>query len=279
MDYYSILGVPKNATPEQIKKAYRQKAKQHHPDKPDGNAEEFKRINEAYEILSNSDKRSAYDNPQPQTDFNFRSSHFDQPWPFSGSSFEHMFSNFGNQQRRRPKNRDIMLSASIDLKEAYTGKTLIINYTLQSQKSQTVEVTIPAGARNGDTIKYEGLGDDGHHKFDRGDLFIKIQVRDIPNWTREGDNIITKKVVNVFDLLLGCAIVIKTLDDRTVKLNIPRGTTPGKIMSINGYGLPNINNGKRGNLYIKIEAEIPKIEQENLLSQIQYIRDQIYTKE
>lgn len=278
MDYYSILGVPRTATPEQIKKAYRQKAKQYHPDKPTGDAEQFKRVNEAYEILSNSDKRSAYDNPYPQNDFNFNSSHFEQPWPFHGSGFEHMFNNFGNQ-RRRPKNRDIILSASIDLKEAYTGKNLIVNYTLQSGKPQTIDIAIPAGAKNGDTIKYEGLGDDGHHKFDRGDLFIKITVKDVPNWSRDGDNIITKKSVNVFDLLLGCAIVVKTLDDRTVKLNIPKGTTPGKILSINGYGLPNINNGRRGNLYIKIEAEVPLIEEENILSQIQYVRDQVYTKE
>lgn len=278
MDHYSILGVPKTATPEEIKQAYKKKVKEHHPDRG-GDEEHFKRINEAYEILSNSDKRSVYDNPQPQNNFNFKSSHFEQPWPFAGSGFDHMFNNFGNQQKRRPKNRDIMLTASINLKEAYTGKNLIINYTLQSNKNQTVEVSIPAGAKNGDTIKYEGLGDDGHHKFDRGDLFIKIYVNDIPNWTRDGDNIITKKVVNVFDLLLGCAIVIRTLDDRTVKLNIPKGTTPGKIMSINGYGLPNINNGKRGNLYIRIETEIPKIENETMLSQIQYIRDQTYTKE
>ena len=279
MDYYTILGVPRNATPEQIKKAYRQKAKQYHPDRPDGDSEMFKRVSEAYEILSNSDKRSAYDNPQP--DFNFRSNNFRSGNPFAGSPFEDMFSHqFGFNRRQPQKNKDIVLSAKINLEEVYSGKSLIMQYRLQSGKVETVDVQIPPGAKNGDQIRFEGLGDDGLVNFRRGDLHVKISINPSDKWLREGNNLITKKSVNVFDLLLGCAIIIKTPDQKSVKLNIPKATKPGTMLSISGYGLPDLSNSRiRGNIIVQINAEIPKINDENILEEISNIRNKIYTKD
>lgn len=267
MDFYSILGVSRSATPEEIKKAYRQKVKQHHPD-TGGDDETFKKISEAYEILSNSDKRSAYDNPQSS----FRSQHFNQNNPFNKNPFDDMFEQFGFRQQR-PKNRDITLSASIDLKDVFTGKDLVVQYRLQSGKVETVTVNIPAGARHGDTVRYEELGDDGHRKFARGDLHVKIQVQNPKGWARDNNNIVTKRTVNVFDLLLGCAILIETLDGKKVKLNVPKGTLPGKILSINGYGVPDLRTGQRGHLYIQIDADIPVIDDLELLETIENLRD------
>lgn len=271
MDYYSILGVPRTATPEEIKKAYRQKAKQYHPDRPDGNAEKFKQVNEAYEILSNSDKRSAYDTPNPG--FSFNSQDF-------GRGFNPFGDVFGQQFgfNRTPRNRDITLAANLDLADVITGKSLIMQYKLNSGRLETVTVDVPPGAKHGDTIRYQGLGDDGNGRYPRGDLLVRIKVAKKKDWERDGNNLITRKVINVFDLMLGCAILIATLDGKTVSLKIPKGTKPGQIFSINGYGVPDLNTRQRGNLYVEIQAEIPKLDDENILKELEAVRNKIYTR-
>jgi curved DNA-binding protein len=279
MDYYNILGVSKTASSEEIKRAYRQKAKQHHPDMPDGDAETFKQINEAYEVLSNNNKRSAYDNPNAGSSFN--SQDFSRGFnPFADTPFSDIFEQFGYRQKQRPKNRDITVAADIDMEDVYTGKDLVIQYRLQSGKVETVTVKVPAGARQGDTIRYQELGDDGHHKFQRGDLFVKIRIRNNSQWLREGNNLITKKTINVFDLMLGCVIIIETPNKKNVKLNIPKGTKPGTMLSITGYGLPDLhNNGLRGNIVVQINTEVPNINDEKILNELLNLKNKIYTKE
>ena len=274
MDYYSILGVPRSAAPEEIKKAYRKLAMKHHPDRG-GDAAKLQQVNEAYEILSNSDKRSAYDNPQPG--FSFNSQDFAQGHnPFAGSPFENVFNqNFGS---RTPRNRDVTLAAGINLKEVITGKSLIMQYKLNSGKLETVTVDIPPGAKHGDTIRFQGLGDDGHPRYPRGDLNVRIKVSKVKNWDRDHNNLLTKKHVNIFDLMIGCAIILKTLDEKKVQLKIPKGTKPGQIFSIGGYGIPDINTGIRGDLYVSIEADIPLIEDEDILKDIESIKDKLHIK-
>lgn len=275
MDHYSILGVPRTATPEEIKQAYKKKVKEHHPDRG-GDEELFKRINEAYEILSNSDKRSAYDNPNPG--FSFNSQDFGQGFnPFGNNPFSDVF----NQQfgfNRTPRNRDITLAANLDLADVITGKSLIMQYKLNSSRLETVTVDVPPGAKHGDTIRYQGLGDDGNGRHPRGDLLVRIKVNKKKDWERDGNNLITRKTINVFDLMLGCAILIVTLDDKKVNLKIPKGTRPGQIFSINGYGVPDLNTRQRGNLYVEIQAEIPKLEDEAVLKEIETIRNKLYTR-
>lgn len=269
MDYYQILGVPRTATPEEIKQAYRQKAKQYHPDRPDGNAEQFKRVNEAYEILSNSDKRSAYDTPNPGFSFN------SQDFGHGHNPFDGMF----NQQfgfNRTPRNRDITLAANLDLSDVITGKSLIMQYKLTSSRLETVTVDVPPGAKHGDTIRYQGLGDDGHPRHHRGDLLVRIKISKKKDWERDGNNLITRKNVNVFDLMLGCAILITTLDEKKVQLNIPKSTRPGQIFSINGYGIPDLNTRQRGHLYVTIEAEIPNTDDADILKDIEAIKNKLY---
>jgi curved DNA-binding protein len=273
MDYYSILGVNRNATPEEIKKAYRKQAMQHHPDRG-GDQEQFKRITEAYDILSSSDKKAAYDNPGPQ--FNFNSQHFNgQHSPFGGNPFDHMFGQGFAQQRQTPRNRDITLQASIDFKDILTGKSLIIQYQLSTGRLETVTVDVPAGAKHGDTVRYQGLGDEGHPKYPRGDLHIKIKVDKIKGWDRDQDNLITKKVINVFDFLLGGVIIIETLDNKSLELKITQGTKPGTVFNIAGYGVPNLQTGKRGNLYVTVDADVPKITDSDLLNRIQQLNQEI----
>lgn len=270
MDYYSILGVPRTATPEEIKKAYRKQAMANHPDRG-GDEAKFKQVTEAYEILSNSDKRDAYDHPHNP----FQQQAHGQHSPFGGTPFDHIFRPGFGQQRQTPRNRDIILQAEIDLADVLTGKNLIIQYQLSSGKLETVTVDVPAGAKHGDTVRYQGLGDNGHPRYPRGDLHVKIKVNKNKSWDRDYDNLITKKTINVFDLLLGCVTIITTLDNKQLELKIPQGTRPGVKFSIPGHGLPNMQTGKRGNMYITIDAEMPKITDETVLNKIQQLKNEI----
>ena len=274
MDYYSILGIPRTASPEEIKKAYRKLAMANHPDRTGGDDTKFKQISEAYEILSNSDKRDAYDNPQPN--FNQQNQHrHGQHNPFGGTPFDHIFGQGFAQQRRTPRNRDINLQAKIDLADVITGKNLIIQYQLSNGKLETVTVDVPPGAKHADTIQYEGLGDVGNPHYPRGNLLVRIIVGKKKNWERDQDNLIVKETVNVFDFVLGCAIIITTLENKKLELKIPKGTKIGTTFSIPGHGMPNIRTGKRGNLYVNIDAFVPNITDNTILSKLQDIKKEL----
>jgi DnaJ-class molecular chaperone len=272
MDYYNVLGVTRTATPEEIKKAYKKLSMKHHPDRPGGNQAEFIKVQQAYEILSNSDKRDAYDHPHQANPF--QQQHQGRN-PFAGSPFEHMFGQGFAQPRQTPRNRDITVQADISLVDVLTGKNLIIQYQLQTGEIETVTVDVPAGAKHGDTIQYQRLGDKGHPRYPRGNLQVRIKVGKSRNWIRDNDNLFTKKSVNIFDLLLGCVIIITTLDNKQLELRVPQGTKPGTKFSIPGYGLPNMHNRQRGVLFVEIETELPKITDENVLNKIQQLKNEI----
>lgn len=272
MDYYSILGVNRNASSDEIRKAYKKKSMQHHPDRG-GDEEEFKRVNEAYQILSNSDKRSAYDNPGP--DFSFTSRDFQNGNnPFAGTPFENMFRN-GFGPSRTPRNRDVTVATRISLADVLTGKQAVIQYSTGTGRIETITVDIPAGARHGDTIKYQGLGDDADRRFPRGDLLVRIQIPKEKNWDRENDNLITKIYTNIFDFLLGGVIILETLDKRRLEIKLPKGSNIGTTFSLPGYGIPNLQTGKRGNIYVKVEAKIPNINDTSILNKIEALKNEI----
>jgi DnaJ-class molecular chaperone len=266
MDYYSILGVSKSASPDEIKQAYRKKVKQYHPDQG-GDAEHFKKINEAYDVLKDSSKREQYDHP------GYRQNSYDS------FHFDNFFNQAFNQRRQQARNRDIIVNINLHLKDVFEKKVEFIEYRLGNGNIETVTVDIPAGAKTGDTIKYQGLGDNVYNHLTRGDLYVKIHVREPKDWARDGVNVITKRSVNVFDILTGCVIVVETLNNKTVRLKIPQGTKPGTILSINGYGIPDIRTGKCGNLYVQIDTEIPKIFDQNVLDKITEVKKLIEEKQ
>lgn len=274
-NFYDILGVSKQASDKELKQAYKKASMQHHPDRG-GDEDTFKKINEAYSTLKDPNKRQAYDNPQPQG-FNFNSQDFQNSNPFAGTPFADMFaggSPFG-QQRRQPRNQDMRIQVNINLKEAMNGKTVIAQMQMGSGRVETLNIDIPPGAKDGDQIQYEGLGDDRHTQLPRGNLHVQIICQGINGWERKGNHLYTKKVVNLFDLLLGCVIIVHTLDNKNVKVTLPQGTNPGQTFSIPDYGFPDVNTRRRGNLYVIIDAETPKIENESLLNKIQQLKEEI----
>ena len=276
MDYYSILGVPRTASPEELKTAYKKLSMQHHPDRG-GNEAKFKEINEAYSTLRDPHKKTMYDHQQTagQGGFGFNQPGHGHPNPFGGTPFEHMFGQGFAQQRQTPRNRDITVQADILLVDVLHGKNLIIQYRLSSGHIETVTVDVPKGAKHGDTIQYAGLGDNGHPRYPRGNLLVQIRIKKSKLWIRDDDNLITKQVINVFDLLLGCVIIITTLDNKQLELKIPQGTKPGTKFSIPGYGLPNMHSSKNGNMHVSIDVEIPKITDTNVLDKINQIKNEI----
>ena len=134
---------------------------------------------------------------------------------------------------------------------------------------------MPAGAKHSDTIQYEGLGDNGHPRYPRGNLLVRIKVKKSKHWDRDQDNLITKKPINVFDLLTGCVILVTTLENKKLELKVPQGTQQGQTFNIPGYGLPNMQTGKRGNMYITIGVDIPNISDQDILDKIQQLKNEL----
>lgn len=276
MDYYSILGVDKNASPDDLRKAYKKKSMQHHPDRG-GDEEEFKKVNEAYSTLKDPQKRAEYDNPQQH--FGFRSGDFAGGNPFDGNPFmdDILSQMFGNRRRQAQpmQNDDIALNANIDLEDVINGKTLLSSYKLRSGKEERVEIKIPIGINDGQQIRYKGFGDDSIRQLPRGDMYVRIKIRPHKKFERNGFDLYCKAKVNVFDLIVGGEVTIETLDKRSLNLKIPKGTQIGTTFSIQGYGIPDLKRGRKGTLYIVVEASVPKIEDTKLLKKVRKIANEI----
>lgn len=265
MDHYTTLGVERTATQEEIKKAFRKLAMQHHPDQG-GDTKKFAEITAAYEILSNPQKRQEYDTPKRE--FNFSSSNM-------GGDFNDLFSQFFSQTRVMRKNQDIRLSMQVTLEDVAVGKDVVGSYVLPSGRSETVNVKIPPGIENGETIRFKHLGDDAMADAQRGDLLISVKVLPHKTFVRDGTNIVLKKSIDIFDLLIGTTVVIEDLTGSSVSVNIAKGTNPGTTLSVSGRGLPDFRTGKVGNLYIHIKGVVPFIEDELLINKIKEIKNEI----
>jgi curved DNA-binding protein len=251
-DYYKTLGVDRNATTDQIKQAYRRLAAKHHPDRG-GDKQSFQEIQEAYGILGDEQKKQEYDNPMPQG-FQFR----------SGDPFGDIFSQFGfgfsNHPRQRPmRNRSINFNVTITLEEILYGKTVIGNIKLPSGRDQYIEIQIPPGMCDGDSIRFQGLGDDTYQNLPKGDLIAVIREMRHNKFVRENHDLFTKAKMSIFDLLTGGTVKVETLDKKTLEVTVPPNFSLANKLCCNGQGLPIPNNRGRGNLYVTVEIDVPVI--------------------
>ena len=281
MDFYKTLGVNRNASESEIKKAYKKQAMQHHPDKG-GNATQFQKINVAYDTLKNPEKKSYYDrfgtapgnNQGGGRSYEFRTDDFPQD---IGDVFNQFFgggSPFGRRQHQPRKNRDIVIEAQIELEDVLKGKELVASYRLTNGREQSVNLSLPKGIANNSTIKFPSLGDDVQKHLPRGDLLVRIKIRPHAKYSRDGVNLHCIERVNVFDLMLGTKHQIKTLEGRNLAISIPKGTQPGTVLSISEQGLPT-RGGRRGNIYLTIQADIPSVSKAEWVETLTRIKNEI----
>lgn len=281
MDYYSTLGVDRAASPDDIKSAYRKLAMKHHPDRG-GDQKKFQQITEAYETLSNPEKKAFYDHGGGQQDnpfgggfYEFRSGHpFQGGDPF-GHPFEDIFTHFGFQ-KSRPRNSDLQIKVKISLKDSYLGKTMTIDYPLPSGSNQTLEITIPPGIALGQQIKMAKMGDNSIYELPRGDLIIHIEVDKDNTFSRDDMNLLTKLKINIFDAMLGCKKVIQNIDGSEIELIIHPGAQNGQKYSCQNLGFPSLKyNNVRGDLIVQLIIETPVIKDPELVNIVKNLADRV----
>ena len=271
-DYYDMLGVTREAGDDEIKKAFRQKAKQYHPDaNPDNPAAEarFKEINEAYEVLSDQEKRSAYnrfgENWQQYQGFNGQS-------PYSGSGeapftdvsdiFENFFGGAGGSRRQAggfrnsadfPRaGQDIEQNVTISLREAYEGTQRIV-----SKGGRDITVQIPRGAATGTKVRLAGEGQPGINGGSAGHLYLVVQVSEDAQFERQDDDIYVDVKVDAFTAMLGGEVEAPTLS-RPLRLKIRPGTQSGQRLRLAGKGMPKLrHDDAAGDLFARVVITVP----------------------
>jgi len=283
-DYYEVLGVPKDADEKAVKAAYRKLARKYHPDVNPNKAEaesRFKEINEAYEVLSDKEKRCKYDQfgadwqraqqSGQAGDFDWSRYQagpgqggytryttedlqdlFGEGAPFS-DFFTHLFGAEGVQaQPRAARGRDIEQPVAVTLAEALKGTTR----RLKRAGGPTIEVKVPPGVDTGSRMRVKGQGMPGR-RGQAGDLWLVITVEDDARFVRKGSNLHTRVAVPLYTALLGGEVTVPLLEGKA-RLRIPAETQPGNELRLKGQGMPVYGDARtRGDLYVAIDVQLP----------------------
>ena len=281
-DYYQILGVSKNATDSEIKKAYRKLAMKYHPDhsKGDKHAEDmFKKVSEAYAVLSDKEKRKQYDT-FGSADFHQRYSQEDifrnadlgdilKEFGFGGKGMRFSFGGgspfgggggpFGGYQRRQApvKGSDLVYELPLTLQEVASGTSKTVSFQHQG-RSENITVKIPPGMITGKKLRLAGKGESSEYGGPAGDLFIQSQVSPDPTFTNEEYDLHTTITIRLSESLLGTQVGIPTIEGKELSLKIPPGTRHKTRMRLTGHGLPKMKGHSKGDLYVTVAVDIPK---------------------
>lgn len=341
-DYYKILGIEKNASPDEIKKAFKKLAMQYHPDRPGGDEAKFKEINEAYQVLSDTEKRQRYDqfgaDFEQQGGFGQGMNWEDVMSAFRGNTggfasqggfgdFGDIFGDlFGGGRSRGPaRGRDIQIDIEIEFKEAAFGVEKEISLRKQNkcdickgsggepeskmetcatcggrgQVTQTqrtflgamqtvatcsdchgsgkkpskkckhcggagvvnsnssIKIKIPAGIDDGQSIRLDGQGEAAPHGGGVGSLYVRVRIKDLKGFARDGYDVYTEEEISFPQAVLGDTIKVQTLDEE-VKLLIPEGVESGQLIRIKHKGIQHLERNVRGDHYVKIKIRVPK---------------------
>ena len=296
-DYYATLGVPRTASDQDIKKSFRKLAREFHPDvaKDKKTAEEkFKEINEAYEVLSDPDKRKKYDQygstwkegggyqpPPGWQDARSAGGAQSQEFHFGGTGFSDFFEQlfgrsggggfgFGGrdfeaaesaQPRGPARGYDIEGDILVTLDEAMRGSVRSISLERVNPKTgqteaQTFKVRVPIGVKEGQTIRIPGKGGDGANGGTSGDLFLHVRYAAHPDFRARGSDLHYDLDLAPWEAVLGTTVSVPTLES-PVKVRIPAGTNNGCQLRVRGRGLPRGRDGERGDLYVVVNVQLP----------------------
>lgn len=257
-DYYAILGVSRQATTEEIKRAYRRLASQHHPDKG-GDKERFQEIQESYSVLGDTQKKAEYDNPAQRVHINMGGAAF---------NFDDIFQMFGARfTPDQQTNRSQRIQLWITLADVATGGPRVISLATP-QGQTTAEIHIPPGVEDGDTVRYAGVGPKGT------DVIATFRVKPDAHWIRQESHVTVEITVSIWDLILGGDLMVTTIRGESVQVTVPANTQPGTTLRVRGYGLPRRNMQQRGDMLVRLQAQIPGKITEELREHIRRERDQ-----
>jgi len=288
-DYYKSLGVGKDASAGDIKKAYRKLALKYHPDHASGDKakeEKFKAISEAYAVLSDVEKRKKYDTYGSdgfQQHFSqediFRGSNIEdilKEFGFGGGSFsrgskgcggggkrfsfnpESMFGGGRQQQAAPPKGSDMEYEISLTLSDIATGISKNLSFQDPSGGTESITVKIPKGMISGKKLRLAGRGQPSPYGGPAGDLYIKSKILDDPDFKLKAFDLFLSREIKLTDALLGTQISVSTLSGKQLSLKIPPGTKHKSKMRLAGNGIPHMKGGGAGDLYVELYVIMPK---------------------
>ena len=289
-DYYKTLGVPRTASTDEIKKAFRKLARKYHPD-AGGSEAKFKEINEAYEVLSDDKKRKLYDqygtaneNQIPRgwgggtvnmddifgggagaggfgswadilESIRRGEGAFGTNWDFNGGGA----GGFGGRQPRPRKGQDMNVTLNVTFEEAFAGTEKRVTVRVPGRTdSETLTVKVPAGAVDDGRLRFRGKGAPGENGGAAGDLLITTRIQDHPYFKRDGADVLIDVPVSVAEAALGASVIVPAPDGTKVRVKIPAGTQDETVMSVRGKGAPKVKGSGNGDLKITVRVQVPK---------------------
>ena len=250
-DYYKTLGVPRTATADEIKKAFRKLARTHHPD-AGGDEAKFKELNEAYEVLSDDKKRKLYDQYGTANE-----NQIPQGWGGGNVNVGDIFG--GGRQPRPRQGQDMNVTLNVTFDEAFKGAEKRVTVRVPGRgESETLTVKIPAGAVDGGRLRFKGKGGPGENGGAAGDLLITTKIEPHPFYTRKGADVLMDVPVSVAEAALGASVVVPAPDGTKVRVRVPKGTQDNAVLSVKGKGAPKVKGEGSGDLKFTVKVVIPK---------------------
>lgn len=262
-DAYKTLGVARDATDEQIKKAYRSMASKHHPDKG-GDTAKFQEIQNAYETLTDPNKRHIHDNPH-QYNHNGQANNSGFEFHFGGGGPQDIFNQFFGQrnpfqQQAQPRrNKDLRININVTLASTLNEQQKTVSVQTTKNDKFNVDVKIPRGVSNGTTIKYTQLGDNFFESLTRGDLYVIINVIADVRFEIHGVNLVSNLEISSIEAMTGTEKEVEGIDGNTFLIKIPVGCQYGTKFGLQGKGLYQMNTQYRGDLIVNTIVKTPTL--------------------